>query len=208
MRELGHDALQTQGALGDDLLDAIVAGHRIWALVRLAKIAMQIKVDSSALRQTKWHQYAIRFVFGGLITAIAGMIAKKYGAGVGGLFLAFPAIFPASATLIEAHEKQKKQEHGMEGTERGREAASVDAAGAAMGTIGLLVFALMVWQFLPRHRPSMVLIAATLLACGLRFRLAASKASIDSNSPVLEIPYKRPVPCSRARTAVFGRTCA
>jgi hypothetical protein len=27
---------------------------------------------------------------------------------VGGLFLAFPAIFPASATLVEKHEKQKK----------------------------------------------------------------------------------------------------
>jgi hypothetical protein len=122
---------------------------------------MQIKVDSSALRQTKWHQYAIRFVFGGLVTAIAGVITKKYGAGVGGLFLAFPAIFPASATLIEEHEKKKKQEHGMAGSERAREAASVDAAGAAIGTIGLFVFALLVWQFMPSHRASMVLIAAT-----------------------------------------------
>ena len=34
-------------------------------------------------------------------SAIAGMIAKRYGAEIGGLFLAFPAIFPASASLIE-----------------------------------------------------------------------------------------------------------
>jgi hypothetical protein len=31
-----------------------------------------------------------------------GLLAKKFGSTVGGLFLAFPAIFPASATLIES----------------------------------------------------------------------------------------------------------
>jgi Protein of unknown function (DUF3147) len=123
---------------------------------------MQIKVDPSALRQTTWHQYAVRFVFGGLITAIAGGIAKKYGAGVGGLFLAFPAIFPASATLIEEHEQKRKEKHGLPGIERGRDAAGVDAAGAAMGSIGLLVFALLVWQFVPSHSHWLVLSVATL----------------------------------------------
>jgi len=61
------------------------------------------------------------------------MIAKKFGPEVGGLFLAFPAIFPATATLLEKHEKQKKQRKGLNGTKRGRLAAGVDAAGAAMG---------------------------------------------------------------------------
>jgi hypothetical protein len=99
---------------------------------------MQVKIDPSALERTKWHEYVVRFVFGGFITAAAGILAKEYGACVGGLFLAFPAIFPASATLIEKHEKEKKQEQGFDGTERGREAAGVDAAGSAMGSIGLL----------------------------------------------------------------------
>jgi hypothetical protein len=76
---------------------------------------MQIKVDPSVIGQTRWHEYAIRFLFGGLITAIAGIIAKKFGPAIGGLFLAFPAIFPASATLIEKHEKQKKEEKGLRG---------------------------------------------------------------------------------------------
>ena len=66
---------------------------------------MTIRIDLAGLRRTKWHEYAIRFLFGGLITATAGFIAQRWGAGIGGLFLAFPAIFPASATLIEKHKK-------------------------------------------------------------------------------------------------------
>ena len=133
----------------------------IGPLVHLAEIVMQIKVDPSVLGQTKWHEYAIRFLFGGLITAAAGIIANKFGPGIGGLFLAFPAIFPASATLIEKHEKQKKEKEGLHGSLRGREAASIDAAGSAMGSIGLLVFASVVWQFVARYNTWVVLTGAT-----------------------------------------------
>ncbi len=122
---------------------------------------MQIKVDLSVLGQTKWYDYAVRFLFGGLITAVAGIIAEKFGPGIGGIFLAFPAIFPASATLIEKHERQKKEKEGLQGTQRGREAASIDAAGSAMGSIGLLVFAFLVWQLAPCHSTLIVLIGAT-----------------------------------------------
>jgi len=125
-------------------------------------MSMQVKIDYSALRQTKWHDYAIRFVFGGLITAMAGLIANKYGPVIGGLFLAFPAIFPASATLIEKHEREKKKGAGEEGDDRGKEAASADAAGSAMGSLGLLVFAVLVWKLMPSHKAWLVLIAATL----------------------------------------------
>jgi hypothetical protein len=124
---------------------------------------MRIDVDWSCLKKTKFHEYAVRFIFGGAITVIAGIIAKKWGPAVGGLFLAFPAIFPASATLIEKHEKQKKQRVGMEGTVRGRKAASMDAAGASIGAIGLLVFAIAVWQLLPAHATWAVLIEASML---------------------------------------------
>ena len=79
----------------------------------------------------------------------AGLIANKWGPGVGGLFLAFPAIFPSSATLVEKHEKQKKQQHGLDGTIRGREAAGLDAAGAAIGSIGLIALAVAVWRLMP-----------------------------------------------------------
>ena len=123
---------------------------------------MKIHVELDVVRQTKWYEYALRFLFGGLITATAGIIAKKFGTGIGGLFLAFPAIFPAAATLIEKHENQKKQREGLDGSRRGREAAAIYAAGTAMGTTGLLVFATIVWRFLPDHLTWIVLLSGTL----------------------------------------------
>jgi len=122
---------------------------------------MRIKIDPSALKKTRWYEFGVRFLAGGLITAGAGMIAKEFGPGVGGLFLAFPAIFPAGATLIEKHEKQNKERAGVQGVVRGRKAAAVDAAGAAIGSIGLLVFAVLVKQFLVGHSPLLVLTGAT-----------------------------------------------
>lgn len=93
---------------------------------------------------------------------IAGMIADHYGPVVGGLFLAFPAIFPAGASLIESHEKKRKAAEGFDGTNRGRIAASVDAAGASLGCVGLLGFALVLWLGLPGHNA--VLTVATAAA--------------------------------------------
>lgn len=116
----------------------------------------------------------MRFCLGGLITAAAGVIAKKYGPGVGGLFLAFPAIFPAGATLIEKHERERKEKLGLHGTVRARKAASVDAAGAAMGSIGLLLFALLVARLITEHIPWLVMASATLAwmaASGLLWHL-------------------------------------
>ena len=122
---------------------------------------MRIEIDFSALRKTKWHEYAVRFVFGGCVTAVAAIIAAKYGPVIGGLFLACPAIFPASATLIDKHEKQRKQRLGLLGTERGRQSAGVDAAGAAMGSIGLAVFGAVTSKFLLQYRSWAVLLSAT-----------------------------------------------
>ena len=124
---------------------------------------MRVQVDLSVLGKSKWYEYAVRFLFGGLITAIAAVISQKFGPRIGGLWLAFRAILPASATLIEKHEKQKKEAAGLDGTKRGRKAASVDAAGAAMGSIGLFVFALLVWHFIARDQIWAVLMGATLV---------------------------------------------
>ena len=128
---------------------------------------MTIHIDLAGLGRTKWHEYAVRFVFGGLITAAAGLIAHRYGPGIGGLFLAFPAIFPASATLVEKHETQKKRRAGLHGVIRGREAAALDAVGAALGCIGLARFALLVWQLLILYDPWIVLGGAAILWLGV-----------------------------------------
>lgn len=123
---------------------------------------MQIQINTLAWRQTRWYQMLVRFCLGGLITAAAGLIAKKYGPGVGGLFLAFPAIFPAGATLVEKHERERKKKLGLHGSVRGRKAASVDAAGAAMGSLGLLLFALLISRLVIDYTPWVVMLGATL----------------------------------------------
>lgn len=124
---------------------------------------MMVHIHPSSLRQTRWYEYAIRFLFGGLITAAAGIIAKQFGPGIGGLFLAFPAILPAGATLVEKHTKEKKQKAGLDGSKRGRRAASLDAAGAATGSLGLAAFALLVWWLLPSHKAYLVLTGGALV---------------------------------------------
>jgi Protein of unknown function (DUF3147) len=88
-------------------------------------------LNLSALKEAAWSEHAIRFGLGGLITVLAGFLADEFGPETGGLFLAFPAIFCASATLIEKHERQRKREKGLKGDRRGQEAAALDAAGAA-----------------------------------------------------------------------------
>jgi hypothetical protein len=122
---------------------------------------MTIKVDPSGLKETKWHEYILRFVIGGVITAVAGMIARKWGPGIGGLFLAFPAIFPASATLIEKHQRQRKQKEGLHGEERGTDAAAIDALGTAMGSVGLMAFAGICWWLIPKYPAPLALSGAT-----------------------------------------------
>lgn len=106
-------------------------------------------IDLSGLRHARWTQFALRFVLGGAVTACTGLLAQHYGPVLGGLFLAFPAIFPASATLIERHQTEKKRRAGFDGRARGRKAAALDAAGAALGGWGLVSFALICWLLLP-----------------------------------------------------------
>jgi hypothetical protein len=118
---------------------------------------MIIKVNFSSLRDIRWHEYLTRFALGGAITVATGLIAKAFGPVTGGLFLALPAIFPASATLLEKHERDKKRRAGIAFTLRGRLAAALDARGAAMGAIAMLAFAGLSWRFLPDAPVPMVL---------------------------------------------------
>jgi len=121
---------------------------------------MRINFDFSALKRTRWYEYALRLFFGGAVTVATGLIAKRYGPVMGGLFLAFPAIFPASATLVEKHETEKKRRKGIIDNSRGRKAAALDARGAALGSVGLSCFAIAVWLLLPHWKASLGLLTA------------------------------------------------
>src|SRR5271156_4633186 len=128
---------------------------------------MRVAIDLSALPGTRWYEYGVRFLFGGAVTVIAGLLAKRFGPIFGGLFLAFPAIFPASATLVEKHEREKKQKAGIMDTTRGRQAAALDARGAIIGSFGLVCFALLVWKLLPVWNAAVVLFVALSLWLGV-----------------------------------------
>lgn len=85
------------------------------------------RLEPSALNKHKPSDYITRFLFGAGISAAAASVGAVYGAKIGGILLAFPAILPASLTLIERKE--------------GRREAAVDATGALLGAIALMAFA-------------------------------------------------------------------
>jgi len=61
------------------------------------------------LKEGHWYEYVVRFALGGTATVFTGIIGSRYGASVGGLFLGLPAIFCASATLVEKHEIRRME---------------------------------------------------------------------------------------------------
>jgi hypothetical protein len=123
---------------------------------------MVVKFNPFALRRTKWYEVVLRIIFGGLATVGTGLIAKAYGPVLGGLFLAFPAIFPATATLVEKHEREKKSKAKINGIDRARSAVALEARGTAMGSFGLAVFALSLWSLLDGVSTWLALSSATL----------------------------------------------
>ena len=131
----------------------------LWLIgaVALVFIATRVRrcldcISPGSVEANQAHQYGIRFLVGGLCTVAAGLIGKHFGPAIGGLFLAFPAIFPAAASLIESHEKENKRRIGANGALRGRLAASIDSAGAALGCFGLIGFAVTSWSLLRATR--------------------------------------------------------
>lgn len=120
---------------------------------------MKIKVDTSPLRESSWTGHLLRFAIGGVVTVAVGLFTKVTDAKAGGLMLAIPSIVPLGIALV-SRLQNKKAGPGTRG-DRGRHAATVEATGAACGTVGLLAFALVAWQLLPRASAWIVMPAAT-----------------------------------------------
>ena len=122
---------------------------------------MMVQAKLESIKGIQPHEWAVRFLFGGAVCVVAGLVAKWFGPAIGGLFLAFPAILPAGACLVEAHEKKHKARVGLDGSMRGRVVAGLDAAGAALGCFGLAGFAVVCWLCLPRMSTAAVFVLAT-----------------------------------------------
>ena len=152
---------------------------------------MIVRFNPSALRDIGWYQYVVRFVLGGTMTVIAGLIASRWGPVVGGLFLAFPAIFPASVTLIEKHVRERKEKIGLSGSRRGKEAAALDAAGAVLGSLGLAAFAAVIWLLIEQSYMSSNVTSLCSTVLGVTRRQIAGSSTGAPTSHCLGLGSRR-----------------
>jgi uncharacterized membrane protein (GlpM family) len=107
-----------------------------------------VGIHAGALRHVPVRGLAIRFAFGAAISVVAGVISIAAGSEPGGILLAFPAILPATLTLVEKEESERKAE-------------DLDV-GSVLGAAALAAFAVVVWRFVGRHPAPVVLSLATL----------------------------------------------
>jgi Protein of unknown function (DUF3147) len=134
-----------------------------------------ISFTPSSLKEGRLYEYLIRFALGGTATVFTGFISSRCGASIGGLFLALPAIFCASATLIEKHEIRRKREAGLDGRRRGEASAALESAGAVLGAVGMLAFAVTFSLTVEESVPT-AFIGASLPGWSSRLRGGASAA--------------------------------
>lgn len=87
--------------------------------------------DLGEVRHIRLRDLVVRFAFGAVISVVAGVVGIAVGPVAGGAFLAFPAILPATLTLIEKDD--------------GNEAAVSDLRGGVLGAVALELFALVVF---------------------------------------------------------------
>jgi hypothetical protein len=84
-------------------------------------------VQLAKLKEVEPGDLMVRFAFGASISVIAGVVSLVWNAKAGGMFLAFPAILPATLTLIEKKESKRQAEE--------------DDEGALLGSVAMFSFA-------------------------------------------------------------------
>lgn len=91
------------------------------------------------------HDLLIRFAAGAATSIVSGVLTLGFGARVGGVFLAFPAILAASLTLIEQKEDSVDAREDSRGAIVGAGALSLFAIAATLtlrqlsGSVALLI---------------------------------------------------------------------
>ena len=130
---------------------------------------VRIGADFSKLGKTKPSAYLTRFLFGVGLTLVFSLTSKWAGPVIGGLFLAFPGIYPPGSSFVEKKEEERKQQAGMHGTQRARQLTSAHGVGASAGAIGLLAFSTIAWLGLPRYGLAVPLLVATVAWFGISF---------------------------------------
>jgi len=94
-----------------------------------------VGISFGDLRTVPVRDLTIRFAFGAAISTAASVIGLAAGPRFGGIFLAFPAILPATPTLIEKEESKRK--------------AKDDDIGSILGAAALVAFAVTAWRLVP-----------------------------------------------------------
>lgn len=100
------------------------------------------------MKRTTAREMAVRAGFGGAVSVVAAVIGVVFGSRVGGLFLACPAILPATLTLIEKKDGKRRAEE--------------DEHGSIAGAIGLVAFAVVGALLVMRTNVGVALSAAML----------------------------------------------
>jgi Protein of unknown function (DUF3147) len=85
------------------------------------------RFELAEVRKANARELGYRFIAGAVTSVMAGIVTLVFGARVGGILLAFPAILAASLTLISEEEDSAM--------------AREDARGAMAGGCGLVAFA-------------------------------------------------------------------
>lgn len=103
-------------------------------------------IDLSRFRRIRPREIAIRFAFGAAISVVIGLVSLEFGPKAAGMFLAFPAVLPASVTLIERKEGTREASHNVEG--------------AVFGGLAAIAFALTAHTLLTRvYAPAALVLA-------------------------------------------------
>jgi uncharacterized membrane protein (GlpM family) len=111
-----------------------------------------VGISLAGARKVPRRDLVIRFVFGAAVATVASLIGILLGLRTGGLMLAFPAILPATLTLIE----QEESDHS----------ARDDDLGSVLGALGLVAFGAVAWWLIPRAGAPAALVTACLAWLG------------------------------------------